>query len=922
MRIAILSYEYPPETGFGGIGTYSYYQARALAKLGHDVHVFAGSTRNGVFHSEHEGVKVTRIQRGGFLERLLGDARKHRAWWFQNRVTTGFRAYEALRQELERSDFDFIEAPECGGDAMVAATLLPVPVAVRFHSPARLIMGVYDVSRLDRELTAFAEQVGINQASVLTSCSQFLADEVVTKMGVRQPVHVLANGIDVPMFDRDDGIDVQQRFSLPKDKITVFFANRLEERKGIHIVRDMVFHCLQKYPNVAFAFAGRDLFGYMEKKILPFIRDHQLQSRFFYLGQLDLPAVRAVLKHSDIFLIPSLWENCPYSCIEAMTAGKAIVSSDCGGMPELIDDHRTGVLARNGDPASFIQALEEMIEDQTLRQRCGAAARAEVEKRLTDVAIAARTVQIYQGHRDGNPVRAESPLEVRQRVAEQRQHGVSEAEVVELRLRVAKLSAEVADLQQQGERHQHELRGQREYRLGSYLLHDLKLATASRRLKKWYRKARNLKNRARLKSGHGGKPRLVLSSTWDFPNPNHAFVYQEMQSLLQLGFDARVFAGEARDASALAARFGALFRRVVPVETVWEIHQRDLAHLQATRKAPLDAFLAKVAASVGKQVPDLLREPVVLRACTFTRMVELFGPEYLHSWFCYEPSFHAMFAAQVLGIPRGLTCYTDHVLGDFPFKLVKLQLQTADLIVATSQRARGELLQIGGADCEARILLKPNGVDGGRFTAAVRPATGAFELVSVCRFEPKKGLLELLDAMALLRQRGSAPRLHLVGGEDAGQPDSRAYAARVRQRVQELGLGDRVVLHGALPAERFLPILQAAAAFVAPYVETASGDKDGIPTAVLEAMATGLPVIASRAGALDEAVAHEQQGLLVPMRDAAALAAAIERLRDDAGLRQRLGEAAAGRFAREFDARVVDAALHERVRALLAAGGR
>ena len=46
MRIAILSYEYPPETGFGGIGTYAYYHARALAKLGHDVHVFAGSTKN------------------------------------------------------------------------------------------------------------------------------------------------------------------------------------------------------------------------------------------------------------------------------------------------------------------------------------------------------------------------------------------------------------------------------------------------------------------------------------------------------------------------------------------------------------------------------------------------------------------------------------------------------------------------------------------------------------------------------------------------------------------------------------------------------------------------------------------------------------------------------------------------------------
>ena len=109
MRIAILSYEYPPETGFGGIGTYAYYQARALAKLGHDVHVFAGSTTDGTFHSEHEGVKVTRIKREGWLHGMLGDARRMRAWWFQNRVTTAVWAHHVLQKEHARKPFDFVE---------------------------------------------------------------------------------------------------------------------------------------------------------------------------------------------------------------------------------------------------------------------------------------------------------------------------------------------------------------------------------------------------------------------------------------------------------------------------------------------------------------------------------------------------------------------------------------------------------------------------------------------------------------------------------------------------------------------------------------------------------------------------------------------------------------------------------------------
>ena len=464
MRIALLSYEYPPETGFGGIGTYAYYQARALAKLGHDVHVFAGSTKNGIFHSEHEGVKLTRIKREGWFHGMLDSARAKRAWWFQNRLTTSRDAYEVLEKEHSKKPFDFVEAPECGGDALVSSTMLTIPTAVRFHSPARLIMNIYNVPKIDRVLTAFAEQLGINQAQVLTSCSQFLADEVVARMDERDPVHVIPNGIDVPLFDRDEGIDIHARFGLPKDKKIIFFANRMEERKGIHIVQEMVQQTLARYPDIAFAFAGRDMFGYMEKRILPWVKDNQLQSRFFYLGQLDFSSVRAILKKSSIFLIPSLWENCPYSCLEAMTAGRAIVSSDCGGMPELVQDRQTGLLARNGDPASFVKALQEMIEDDKLRERCGAAARAEVEKRLTDVAIARHSVDLYQTFLDKKPMPAVATAAATK--GTNSSDRANSNEVADLRLRVAKLTSEL----EEARRREAELKNRREWRWGSALL--------------------------------------------------------------------------------------------------------------------------------------------------------------------------------------------------------------------------------------------------------------------------------------------------------------------------------------------------------------------------------------------------------------------------------------------------------------------
>jgi glycogen synthase len=395
MNIAVLSYEYPPETGFGGIGTYTYYHARALARLGHRVHVFAGSTKTGIFHSEHEGVRVTRTKTEGWLQRLLQPARAREWYWFHNRVETAYAQYIAVRQALERESFDIVEAPECGADAAAVSTLLRVPVAVRFHSPARLIMDTYPTPKRDRQLTAHVEQVAMKRARVRTACSKFVADEVAGKMGIPLPIHVIPNGIDLELFDRDATSDVRKNLGVPSDAVTVFFANRLEERKGIHLMADIAIQVMKRRRDVHFVLAGRDLFGYVARRVVPKIQEAGLGDRFHVLGGIDLAGVRAWLKCSDIFLLPSLWENCPYSCIEAMAAGCAIVSSDCGGMPELISHHGNGLLAHSGDADSFARALDELIDDETLRRRLGAAARLTVEEQLTDVVVARRIAALY-----------------------------------------------------------------------------------------------------------------------------------------------------------------------------------------------------------------------------------------------------------------------------------------------------------------------------------------------------------------------------------------------------------------------------------------------------------------------------------------------------------------------------------------------
>jgi glycosyltransferase involved in cell wall biosynthesis len=396
MRIALLSYEYPPETGFGGIGTYTWYQARAMVKLGHEVHVLAGTLQaNGLSSQEEEGVRVHRYRADGRWMRAFGMLAQQRLWWSTNRLENALSMQRTLAQLEQHYEFDVLEMPECGAEGLLINSRVRPPTVVKLHSPAELIMPFYDVRRADHALCSLIERRGIRNATLLTSASAFLARAVRDRFRIRHDIPVIPNGIDLALFDASDQVDARAKFGIPRDRPMIFFAGRMERRKGFHLCTEITERILERHA-VSMVFAGADLFGHLENELLPRLRDRQLRGSVHYLGKLDLTDVRSCLRQTDIFLLPSVWENCPYSCLEAMAAGRAIVSSDAGGLPELIVDGVTGLSATSGDAAAFVEALERLLDDSALRQRLGTGARLSVEKYFTDVDIAQRTVDEYR----------------------------------------------------------------------------------------------------------------------------------------------------------------------------------------------------------------------------------------------------------------------------------------------------------------------------------------------------------------------------------------------------------------------------------------------------------------------------------------------------------------------------------------------
>jgi glycosyltransferase involved in cell wall biosynthesis len=155
-----------------------------------------------------------------------------------------------------------------------------------------------------------------------------------------------------------------------------------------------------------------------------------------------------------------------------------------------------------------------------------------------------------------------------------------------------------------------------------------------------------------------------------------------------------------------------------------------------------------------------------------------------------------------------------------------------------------------------------------------------------------KGQTYLIEACRLLKERGVDFMCHLVGDG----PDWPALT----EQVAQAGLADRVHFHGQRTREGITELLQRAHVVSVPSIPTSSGRREGIPVVLMEAMASGVPVVASGISGIPELVEDGQNGLLVP-RNPQPLADALERLHDDPKLCRRLGRAGRDKVVREFD---------------------
>lgn len=379
MRIAFITYEYPPDIAQGGIATYVKQVARLLAEREHDVEVFCASPYRTVSIREDK-VLVHRLQSDGPTA--------------FNQVLPDFFA-----GIYSRKAFDIIESPEIHGHGYLIKQKFPnLPLVVKFHMPVFIQM------RLINFYTSRIVKIRYFIGALRRGRIRFYGYND-HKNDIDYKVTSVADAYVSP--SRSLGAILQKEWKLKPEKLTVLpypfipprplldipiterktkvvsFVGKLNVHKGVVALVEMIRKVVPEHPDVQFRLIGADSFFAARNMSMKDYISSQLQgleANYVIKGGLDYEAVLQELAETDICIFPSIWENFPNVCLEAMSAGRAVIGSKNGGMSEMLENG-AGVIIDPLKVRAGAKAISALLENPARRVALGIRARSVVLER-------------------------------------------------------------------------------------------------------------------------------------------------------------------------------------------------------------------------------------------------------------------------------------------------------------------------------------------------------------------------------------------------------------------------------------------------------------------------------------------------------------------------------------------------------------
>ncbi|MBN1586932.1 MAG: glycosyltransferase family 4 protein [Candidatus Omnitrophica bacterium] len=388
MNLAFLSKDYPPQQ-VGGVGTYVTEMSRLLARKGHQVFVISqgDSVYEELLVPGGQSIRVIRVQpaRLSFMD-LVRDSHPG----LVERLEYSWSVSQALKRLHKDIRLDVVEASEARAEGFwYYLTHRNPPLLIKLHTPEYVAVKLNQTHRLPYWRGAHSlEKHWIFSAHQLVGITQAVVDKVAESYRVRlQGIPLVRNPIDLDFFSPNG---VAPSDSQPE----ILYVGRLEFRKGVQVLARAIPKVLSQCPTATFTFLGDPcgMESYVSETLAPYMERGAVQ----WLRGIPREELLGYYRRATLVVIPSLWENSPYTCLEAMSCGKPVVCSSGGGLSELAEHGVNGWLTAPGSSAELAQGIIHLLEHPDTRMRLGRNARSHIIKQYDEKSIYEQALAVYE----------------------------------------------------------------------------------------------------------------------------------------------------------------------------------------------------------------------------------------------------------------------------------------------------------------------------------------------------------------------------------------------------------------------------------------------------------------------------------------------------------------------------------------------
>jgi len=386
------------------MGAYTFQMAHALSESGHDVEVVS-------LRKEGESEATTTTESVGSREIII-----HRAPWtpvlselrFFPLLTstclftlrTSFALWNSFLKRHQEKPFEVAEVHEHLAAGIMPLAVKLLPIVVKLHTPHSMF-----ISRqwhgyspdFDNQVVSMLERMTIVLADEICSPSEDVARYVSSDLRIPlDSIAIVRNPVDTDQFSPEGPV------ALPvHDGPRILFVGRLEERKGINYLIEALPKVVAAAPNAQFVFVGQDTkYGAQGGSVLEACKEKLQKSgclnNALFVPQVNLAEMPTYYRSADICVVPSIYDNAPYTCIEAMSSGRAIIGTTTGGIPEYLKNEHNGLLIEPRDSQALADAIVRLVKNPEERQRLGAQARADAIATLSKNSVANQMIGLYQ----------------------------------------------------------------------------------------------------------------------------------------------------------------------------------------------------------------------------------------------------------------------------------------------------------------------------------------------------------------------------------------------------------------------------------------------------------------------------------------------------------------------------------------------